>query len=399
MSRQRFVWKALDENGKMQRGTWEGLDSTSVQARLRDAGYFPVRIRPQWNGRNLYFRPQYLYWSHFSRRLATLLEAGIPLLQALDMMTDSGTKLTPGQNQWRDIKARVEAGQDLSDALTCSSPPPNAFVLSMIKAGEQTGTLGKVLGEVADELEQEHFYRQKIKGALAYPALLFIAVIVVISFLSIWVLPMYEKLFRSMGADLPFLTKVIFAVGQKLPYLWWSGLGLITVSVLVLGFKGSRGWRAPLERVFGHVPLVGRIYLLRDLVQFSRILGRLLDAGIPLLEALHLTMGTLRHSGMLSLIHQLMANVRQGKRMAPLMRASQVFPKAATEMIAIAEETGQLDRMLRAMTQLFRRELEEQLDRFTRMLEPTLILGLAGVIGLVAGGVLLPIFDLSSRIQ
>ena len=400
MSKQRFVWKAVDENGIIQHGVWVGKALSEVQTRLRNEGYFPVGIRTSWDWQSVAFQARAkMQWSHFARRLATLLEAGIPLLQALEMMTFHEEKLTLQLEQWKSVKERVEAGSDLSEALSLLHPSPNSFVLSIIKAGEYTGTLGKVLSEVADELDLEHVYQKKIKAALAYPMLLFFAVVVVLYVLSVWVLPMYEKLFRSMGADLPFLTRVIFACGRKIPVVLWSGIGLITSGLLVLRLTNPDLWKMRLERSLGRLPLLGKVYLLRDLVQFSRILERLLSAGIPLLEALRLTAGTLRSPEMLELTNQLVLSVRQGKRMAPLLRASRVFPKEGAEMIAVAEEAGQLDRMLHFVTQMFRRELEDQLDRLMRMIEPALILVLAGLIGLVASGVMLPIFDLSSHLE
>ncbi|OLN32216.1 type II secretion system F family protein [Desulfosporosinus metallidurans] len=338
-------------------------------------------------------------WSHFARRLATLLEAGIPLLQALEMMTFHEAKVSFEQEQWKSVKERVEAGSDLSEALALLNPSPNSFVLSMVKAGEYTGTLAKVLSEVADELDQEYAYHKKIKAALAYPLLLFFAVIVVLYVLSVWVLPMYEKLFISMGAELPFLTRVIFAGGRKIPLFLWGTFGLVTSGLLVLRHTNSDRWKIRLDHLLGRIPLLGRVYRLRDLVQFSQILGRLIDAGIPLLEALRLTAGMLRSQEMLELTNQLVLNVRQGKRMAPLLRTSRIFPREGAEMISVAEESGQLDRMLHYVTQMFRRELEDQLNRLTKMLEPAFILALAGLIGLVASGVMLPIFDLSSHLE
>ena len=400
MSRQRFAWKAVDPNGIIQHGVWVGNEISEVQRHLRNEGYFPVVIRTSRNWQSIFLPSSTNFqWSHFARRLATLLEAGIPLLQALELMTFHEEKLTFQMEQWKSVKERVEAGSDLSEALSLLNPSPNSFVLSMIKAGEYTGTLGKVLGELAEELDQEHLYQKKIKAALAYPMLLFFAVVVVLYVLSVWVLPMYEKLFMGMGAELPVLTRVIFAGGRKLPVVLWSGLGLITSSLLVLRLTSPDQWKMRRERLLGRVPLLGKVYLLRDLVQFSRILERLLSAGIPLLEALRLTAGTLRSPEMLELTNQLVLSVRQGKRMAPLLRASRVFPKEGAEMIAVAEEAGQLDRMLHYVTQMFRLELEDQLDRLMRMIEPALILALAGLIGLVAGGVMLPIFDLSSHLE
>ena len=398
--KQRFAWKAVDEKGMIQQGSWMGEEISEVQAHLRENGYFPVEVRlaRDWQSILLPTRTK-LKWSHFARRLATLLEAGIPLVQALEMMTFHEEKLTFEQEQWKKVKARVEEGNDLSEALSLLNPSPNTFILSMIKAGEYTGTLGKVLNEVADELDQEFVYHKKIKSALAYPLLLLLAVVVVLYVLSVWVLPMYEKLFMSMGAELPFMTRVIFAGGRLIPPLVWSTLGLFVGSLLVLKHRSSIRWKMRLDRLLGRLPLLGKVYRLRDLVQFSQILGRLIDAGIPLLEALRLTTGVLRSQEMLELTNQLILNVRQGERMAPLLRASKIFPREGAEMISVAEEAGQLDRMLHFVTQRFRRELEDQLNRITKMLEPVFILALAGLIGLVASGVMLPIFDLSSHLE
>ena len=400
MSRQRFVWKAVDTNGIIRHGVWIGTEISEVQMRLRNEGYFPVVIRRSRNWQSVLLPSRTIFqWNYFTRKLATLLETGIPLLQALEIMTFHEEKLTFQLEQWKSIKERVAEGSDLSEAMSLLNPSPNSFVLSMIKAGEYTGTLGKVLSEVADEADQEYVYQKKIKAALAYPMLLFFAVVVVLYVLSVWVLPMYEKLFMDMGAELPFLTRVIFACGHKLPLFLWSGLGLITGGSLVLRLTSPDLWKMRLEYILGRLPLIGKVYRLRDLVQFNRMLGRLLVAGIPLLEALCLTAGALRSPEMLELINQLVLHVRQGKRMAPLLRASRVFPKEGAEMIAVAEEAGQLERMLHYVTQMFRRELEDQLDRLTRMIEPALILAVAGLIGLVAAGVMLPIFDLSSHLQ
>jgi len=400
MSGQQFVWKAVDTNGIIQHGVWVGNEISEVQTRLKKEGYFPVAIRTRRNWQSVFLPTRKNFqWSHFARRLATLLEAGIPLLQALEIMTFHVEKSTVQMEQWKSIKKRVEEGSDLSEAMSLLNPSPNSFVLSMIKAGEYTGTLGKVLSEVADETDQDMVYQKKIKAALAYPLFLLCAVVIVLYVLSVYVLPMYEKLFLGMGSELPLLTKVIFDCGRKLPVLLWSTLGLTAGGLLVLRLTSPELWKKRLQHLLSLLPLSAKVYRLRDLVQFSRMLGRLLAAGIPLLEALRLTAGALRGREMLELMNQLVLHVRQGKRMAPLLRASKVFPMESAEMIAVAEETGQLDRMLHYVTQMFRRELEDRLDRLSRMIEPALILAIAGLIGLVAAGVMLPIFDLSTHLE
>lgn len=397
----RFVWKAVDLNGILRRGVWEEEGITEVQTRLRKEGYFPVWVRAKRTWKSIRFPLGATFqWTFFSRRLAILLEAGIPLLQALEIITFQVRKLTMEQELWKSVKQRVESGSDLSEALSVINPSPSSFVLAMIKAGEYTGSLAKVLSEVADELEQEQELHKKIKAALAYPLLLSCGVVVVLYVLSVWVLPMYEKLFLNIGStDLPMVTKVIFASGHKLPVLLGCMLGLGAIFMVVLRFSNPDDWKLRLERLLERLPIIGKVYRLRDLVQFSRMLGSLIAAGIPLLEALRLTAGTLRTPMMQELTNQLLLSVRQGKRMAPLLRASHFFPKEGAEMIAVAEETGQLERILNHVNQLFRQELEDQLTQLLRMIEPALILALAGLIGLVASGVMIPIFDLSSHLE
>ncbi|WP_407308267.1 type II secretion system F family protein [Desulfosporosinus sp. SB140] len=400
MSKHWFTWKALDNEQTMIGGLWVGDDAAEIQARLRNEGFFPVAIRRRQKPlREFLMHRAQIRWSFQTRRLANLLEAGIPFLQALEIMTSQKGELTFEQKQWLRVKDRVMAGSDLSEALQDLDSPPTPYVLSMIKAGEHAGNLGKALNEVADELEQDDAFRLKIHTALAYPMLLLIAVLVALFVLSTEVLPMYEKLFVSMDVELPFMTQVILMVGRKLPFILASLFLIAIGGILVLRFRNPNDWKINLKGLMRYLPLLNKIYRLNGLVQFTRILGRLLTTGIPLLEALRLTADTCRGSDMLKLTEQLIQSVRQGQRMAYILNTSEVFPREGAEMLAVAEETGQLDMMLYHITRLFRRDLECQLERLTRMIEPALILLLAGLIGLVAGGVMLPIFELSSHIE
>lgn len=400
MSQQPFVWRALDKEGIIQSGNSVGDKKSGVQKQLIADGYFPIEIHARRNWKTTVFPTRLnLQWNHFARRLATLLEAGIPLLQSLEIITSYIEKPTPQLLKWKSVRESVETGSDLSEALAYLEPAPNTFVLAMIKAGEYTGALGQILSEVADELDQEQSYKKKIRAALSYPILILSAVATVLFVLSVWVLPMYEKLFVSMGAELPVLTMVIFSLGRKIPVLLCVGFGLIAGIVLIFKLTSQRPWKIRIGRWLERFPFIGTVYWLHDLVQFSRILGRLLSAGIPLLEALRLTGETLRSQELHELMNQLMMNVRKGESMAPVLRLSRVFPKEGAEMIAVAEESGQLERMLFYVTQMFRRQFEERLNLYERMIEPALILMLAGLIGLIASGIMLPIFDLSSHIE
>ncbi|WP_088226378.1 type II secretion system F family protein [Desulfosporosinus sp. FKB] len=399
MSKRWFKWKAVDAQGILQSGRCLGNDSFEVQTLLKKEGYLPVKIKKHKNWLAEFIVRSNAQWGHFANRLSSLLEAGIPLLQALEIMTQSQGNLTFEQSQWSSVKNSIAAGCDLWEALLQLKSPPNAYVLSMIKAGEYSGNLANVLSEVAAELEQEDNFRQRIKAALAYPIFLLLAVFVVLCSLSMGVLPMYERLFASMNVELPELTQVIFAVGRKFPLTLQVMGGLAVMMLLICVIWKPKDWQNYLNNKIRHFPYLGRIFRLRDLIQFNSILGHLLMTGIPLLEGLRLTAGTLQTMEMLALTERLMLSVKQGNPMADLLFESGIFPKEGAEMIAVAEESGNLDKMFLQIALSLRKDLEFRLDQFTRILGPALILVMAGLVGLVAGGVMIPIFDLSSQLK
>lgn len=400
MKSQAYVWKAIDTEGQVRRGVWVGEEFALIRSRLREHGFYPLFIRPQrFTWFKVFFeRTERNCWGNFSRRLAMLLDAGIPILKGLEIVSQYDMKGRQ-QQKWRKVRESVESGCDLSEALLTISPPPPLFVQSMIKAGEQAGTLALTLHNVAVELEQQDHFRQKIKTALTYPTLLILATIGVLGVLGTWILPMYQRLFAGLDADLPSLTKVIFYGGQQLPK-FLSLLTLISLSgFVILWIKFPHTWATELKNLAVNLPVVGKLLQLSDLVQFSRILGGLLMAGIPLLEALNLTESSVRTKKVQTQVHQLIISVRQGQHMSTALKTNKSFPATAREMIGVAEETGQLDKMLHHIARMYQQELEGYLARIARLLEPTLILGAAVLIGIVAVGVLLPIFDASTHLQ
>jgi len=268
-----------------------------------------------------------------------------------------------------------------------------------VKAGEQTGTLSKALRDLADELERKNSFRKHLRAALSYPLLLASGVGLLVITLALWVLPMYESLYASMEAELPFLTRTIFAAGRLLPWLGLAIAGFSLGSLIVLQRKYPRTWRLELTRWLGIFPLIGALRQHSHLVEFADVLARLLKAGIPLLEALRLTRDMMQGAEIKSLTDQLICGVEQGKHISPILLDSAIFPPDACDMIGVAEETGGLAEMFQYVALVFQNDLEEYLERMVKMLEPGLIIILAGIIGLVAVGVLIPIFDAGTYVQ
>lgn len=384
-----WKWKALDFEGKAHRGVWEDRFPAGVVFNLRRQDLYPVSIRrsilSSWKAR--FTVREKLYWARTCRKIGTLLEAGLPLLSILEMLTEKETSPLR-KTYWQRVRQHILAGNDLSAGLANFHPRPGFFLESMIKAGEKSGTLAESVLECAVQLEEEYFWEQKIKTALFYPLLLMVTALAVVYSLSVFVLPVYEQLFKGFDAELSYLTRLVFRAGSGIPYL---------TALAILGLMLSKLFH-PQARI-GIFPGSGQIRRYRLLVNFCLLWGRLLHAGIPLLESLTLLYKLAGDTELAKIIGQLEAAVQQGKKISPVILKSDFFPPETGKMLEAAEESGKLSEMLKQLGCLFQQELEEKIKRFTRWLEPVLILGMAGLVGLIALAVMLPIFDLSIAIQ
>lgn len=383
-----WKWKARDEQGNAQWGIEEEQEENTLISRLRGQKLYPVSIKPVvlgWLLKRGFANPK-LYWSRVARKFGTLLETGLPLLVILDIIKDQ-EKNRLRKNQWLKAAVLIGAGYDVSDSLKVFFPSPGLFFQAMVLAGEKSGALAACFLETSKQLEEEYFFEKKIKTALFYPSLLLAAAIAVIYLLSAVTLPMYEKLFASLDADLPLLTVILFKAGSAIPYFLVVGIVILALLVLIKKKKPV------------YLPGTGKIRKLKALLNFCSVFHRLLEAGIPLLESLSLLKSITKEKELSLLINQLLYAVTEGQRLSPAFTASTYFPREAAAMLAVAEESGRLAEMFEHLAVHLKKELEEHLEHFARLLEPVLVLGMAGLVALVAIGVLLPIFDASTYIQ
>jgi len=384
-----WKWKALDSTGKIYRGLTKGETEQRIIVLLRSRGLYTVSLNPDILGIVriwLYSWDSLLFWARTSRKISTLLLSGIPLLKVLDILADrEGNRLK--RNQWQEVCHKVRSGHDLSFSLKEFIPFPGTFVESMILAGEKSGNLENNMLKIAEQLEQEYFFRKKIRSALFYPLLLLTVALAVVYILSTVILPMYETLFAGMEVSLPLITRMLLTAGPGLPYF----LMLVTclVSLYMIFGKG----KLP---VF---PGMQKIRKLKTLQQFCALLSSLLDAGIPLLESLTLLERIIPGKEASCLTENMKNAVREGKKITPVLLSNSFFPSEAARMMEIAEESGRLSEMSGYVSGMFKQELEEKLRQYPKILEPLLVLGMAGLVGLVAVGMLLPIFDLSMHIR
>jgi len=384
-----WYWRAVDGQSRRHWGVSKGREKAGVIAELRMLNLYPVRLNkmlftPLWVC--FYSRRAVGYWARTARKMETLLRAGIPLLQVLDILAAKETG-SFRKNQWQDVILKIKNGGELSASLKDFIPTPGPFARAMILAGERSGTLLTCLHEIAEQMQEEAAFAKKIKAALVYPSLLLAVALIVVYTLSSVVLPMYAGLFQGLEAELPFITRLLLLFGSGIPYaVIFFGLFLLLSFVL----KKSR----PI--IF---PGTKKIEKYRALQRFCTLLARLLDAGIPLLEAVSLLKQVPANKEMRFLLEGMKRAVQEGKRITPVLAESTYFPLEEARMLEMAEESGRLSAMLTVVGRSFRRELEEKLELFPKMLEPLLVLGMAALVGLVAIGVLLPIFQISTAIR
>lgn len=409
MKAREFFWKAADPEGRIIQGTWQGTGLAEIRRRLFLEGYYPILIRSSKGLWEIYAslqnfelrRNSLRFWTNVSQRLGMLLEAGIPLLSALDLMSlqeRRSAKLTPRMN-WAEVKGCIEDGLELSEALNYVNPPPTPAIRALIRAGEQAGKLPSILSQLAQDLEEEYRFRRKIQAALAYPCFLFLLALGVIFALSMFVLPVYEQVFSNLDSDLPVMTQVIFTVARGIPL----SLGLVFIiilgGILLIRLKYAKEWKGEAIELLARLPFWGSLYKQSDQVQFFRILGTLVDAGIPLVDALGLSQETVRLPSMKAKIRELTYATREGRRLSILFRSDSYFSPDVALLWAIGEESGQLSTILHHLAKMLRQDLEEKLERLTSVLGPILVIGIAAIIGAIAIGVMMPVFEVGTKIQ
>lgn len=385
-----FFWKAANAEGQIVRGIWQGTGLPEIRRRLFQEGYYPILIRSSRTIADLFSvfpfvqrQPNFLqYWAKLSQRLGMLLEAGVPIISALELMgIQEQVKVKGHQTNWDEVKGYLEAGSDLSEALNSVVPPPSPALKALIRAGEQAGRLPMILSQLARDLETEYQFRRKIRGILAYPSFLFLLSLAVIYALSIFVLPVYEQVFSNLDSSLPVMTQVIFTVARWVPPVF-SLLALsIAGSLLILRLKYLKAWKNKLYEYLERIPGINSIYKQSDQVQFFRILGMLLEAGLSLVEALKLSQDTVHLPSMKRKIQELTYATREGRHLSLVLRADSFFSPDVSVLWAIGEESGELSMILQHLAEMIRQELEEKIERLNQILGPILVIGIAAIVG------------------
>ena len=393
-----FLWEGTDRNGKKIKGKSLANDEASVRADLRRQGVVPTRIRKQRKG--LFEGGGKITTGDialFSRQLATMLAAGIPLVQSFEIV-GNGHENAAMQKLIRSIKADVEGGSALAEALAKHPLYFDDLFVNLVEAGEQAGALESLLDKVATYKEKTEAIKKKIKKALTYPAAVLAVAFIVTTILLIFVIPSFEDLFKGFGADLPSFTRMVIdlsAFVRTQGVFLGAGIGIAIGSFLYFQ-KRSRKFRHYLDRLMLKLPIIGPIMQKAAIARYARTLSTMFAAGVPLVEAMESVAGATGNIVYEEAVLSMRDEVATGQRLQVAMENTDLFPNMVIQMIAVGEESGSLDEMSSKVADFFEEDVDNAVDNLSSLLEPMIMAILGVLVGGLVVAMYLPIFKLGA---
>jgi len=393
-----FVWEGKDKQGKKVKGEMSGATDALVRAQLRRQGVNATKVKK---------KPKALFGGAggkkitpkditvFSRQLATMMSAGVPLVQSFEIV-GRGHENRNMQDMIMDIKGHVEAGGTLNEALARHPKHFDELFRNLVEAGEHAGILESILHKVATYLEKTEALKSKIKGALFYPIAVIVVAFVITAILMIFVIPMFQELFQGFGADLPALTLLVINVSQIFQTWWWAIFGGIGGGVFALLYakKNSIAVAHAFDRISLKIPVIGQILEKSAIARFARTLSTMFAAGTPLVEAMSSVAGACGNIVYYDATMKMRDEIATGTQLQAAMRTSDLFPNMVIQMVAIGEESGALDEMLGKVADWYEQEVDDAVEALTSLLEPLIMAVLGVLIGGLVIAMYLPIFKM-----
>src|SRR3990172_224692 len=396
-----YVWEGVDKQGKKMKGEMEAASVAFVKATLRRQGINPAKVAKR--GSSLFSaRKKKIITKDiaiFTRQLATMLTAGIPIAQAFDIV-GKGHENPAMQDLILGIKNDIESGTNMTAALSKHPLYFDALYCNLVQAGEQAGILDAILDKVATYKEKIEAIKGKIKSALFYPTAVVVVAFVITAVLLIFVVPQFESLFKGFGADLPALTKMVMDMSRFFVANWYLIIGVMVGSVLFASYSYKRSIKAQhmMDRLLLRAPVIGVIIKKATIARFTRTLGTMFAAGVPLVEALDSVAGASGNRVYYEGTQAIKADVSTGMQLQAAMNATGLFPNMVVQMVAIGEESGELDKMLSKVADFYEQEVDDAVAGLSSLLEPIIMAFLGIVIGGLVVAMYLPIFKLAATV-
>lgn len=394
-----FVWHGADRRGAKVKGETSGPSIALVKAELRRQGIKPTTVRKKSTlfaipkGRGI--TPKDI--AIFSRQLATMISAGVPLVQSFDII-GQGHENPRMQKLILSIKADIEGGTTLHESLAKYPIYFDELFCNLVQAGEHAGILETLLHKIAAYKERMESLKSKIKKALFYPTAIFVVAILVSAILLIYVVPQFQDLFKNFGSALPAFTQFIINLSQFVQDWWWAVLAAMvgTVMGLVQAKRRSKAFAHGMDRFILKVPVIGNIINKAAIARFARTLSTMFAAGVPLVDAMRSVAGATGNIVFSEAIMKMRDEVSTGRQLQITMRESRLFPSMVVQMVAIGEEAGNLDGMLAKVADFYEEEVDNAVDAMSSLMEPFIMVILGGMVGSLVIAMYLPIFKLGA---
>jgi type IV pilus assembly protein PilC len=390
-----FVWEGKDKSGKFVRGEMRAVGEALVQTTLRRQGIVVSKITRQKFARGGRVTEKDI--TLFTRQLATMMKAGVPLLQAFDIVGKGASNAAVGK-LLNEVKMDVETGSSLNQAFRKHPLHFDALFCNLVEAGEQAGILDTLLDRLATYKEKILTIKSKIKSAMFYPTAVLVVAFIITAVIMIFVIPQFKTVFTSFGADLPAPTLFVIALSDafvKYWYLIFGGLG-IGLYAFFYFWKRSLAMQIVIDRLVLKLPIFGAVIRKATIARWTRTLSTMFAAGVPLVEALESVGGAAGNNVYKVATRQIQSEVSTGTSLSVAMQNANVFPSMVLQMTAIGEESGQLDSMLSKVSDFFEAEVDDAVASLSSLMEPLIMVVLGVLIGGIVIAMYLPIFKLGS---
>lgn len=396
-----FVWVGTDKRGKKMKGEQIAKNANLLRADLRRQGINPSVVKPKpksifgASGSRITAREIAI----FSRQLATMMQSGIPMVSAFEIVA-GGQKNPRMKTMLDDIKSSIEGGSSLHEAIGKHPVQFDELFRNLVKAGESAGVLDTVLDTIATYKERTESIKGKIKKALYYPAAVIAVAILVSSILLIFVVPQFDAVFKSFGAELPAFTQMLVSMSHFLVSYWWAALLIVggIIFGIIFAFKRSPAFAHFIDRMALKLPIIGKILHESAISRFARTLALTFKAGVPLVEALDTVGGACGSVVYADAVKKVKDDVAVGYQLNLAMKQVNLFPHMVVQMIAIGEESGALDSMLFKVAEFYEEEVSNAVDSLASLLEPMIMVVIGGMVGSMVIGMYLPIFKLAGAV-
>jgi len=399
-----YNWKGRSRQGNIKKGEIEAVNEAAVMAQLRAQLILPVTVKekPKDISEYLPFLKPGISIKElviFTRQFATMIDAGLPLVQCLQILGDQQDNRT-FKEITREVRADVEQGSTFADALGKHEKPFDPLYVNLVAAGEVGGILDTILNRLAVYLEKADALRRKVKGAMVYPATVLVVAIGVVILLLTQVIPTFEKMFEDFGGTLPGPTQMVVDISHFVQD--WIVFVLVGVTLAGMAFaaarRKSRRFRKQTDAMFLKAPIFGPLLRKVAVARFTRTLGTMIASGVPILDGLDIVAKTAGNVVIEDALYDVKAAISEGKTIAEPLGESEVFPGMVVQMIAVGEETGAMESMLSKIADFYDDEVDAAVEALTALLEPLMMVFLGGTVGSLLIAMYLPIFKIADTI-